>query len=169
MASTFRSEAFLRAPPPARVTSARGSRIESAREACYCDAVRWTHVLFGCVCAAALRGRIENPASQIRYRDISNECGIRFRHAGGSAEKRYIFETMSGGDVLFDYDNDGRIDVDLVNGATLELLSGQARPGPITTATATSISSLRTTSRSTSSTCRNCRREASTASTAESR
>src|SRR5881396_1724956 len=104
------------------------ARIERPTALCYFDAVRWTHLLFGCLCAAALWSRPEHPASQIRYRDISNECGIRFRHTGGSAEKRYIFETMSGGVVLFDYDNDGLIDVYLVNGSSLEILAGKAQP-----------------------------------------
>ncbi|PYV07542.1 MAG: CRTAC1 family protein, partial [Acidobacteria bacterium] len=64
----------------------------------------------------------------VRFRDVSGECGIRFRHVGGSAEKKYIFETMSGGVVLFDYDNDGRTDVYLVNGSSLEILAGKAAP-----------------------------------------
>src|SRR5438034_843116 len=35
---------------------------------------------------------------------------------------------MSGGVVLFDYDNDGLIDVYLVNGSSLEILAGKAQP-----------------------------------------
>src|SRR5262249_10792971 len=65
---------------------------------------------------------------QVRFRDVSADYGIRFQHVGGSAEKKYIFETMSGGVVLFDYDNDGRTDVYLVNGSSLEILAGKAAP-----------------------------------------
>src|SRR5262249_60447323 len=36
--------------------------------------------------------------------------------------------TMSGGGGLFDYDNDGRTDVYLVNGSSLETLAGKAAP-----------------------------------------
>jgi enediyne biosynthesis protein E4 len=68
------------------------------------------------------------PAEVISFRDVSNTSGIHFQHVGGSKEKRYIFDTMSGGVVLFDYDNDGLIDVYLVNGSTLEILEGKAAP-----------------------------------------
>jgi hypothetical protein len=111
-----------------RAMSDQHRELKAPAPLCYFDAVRRTHLLFGCLCAAALWSRAEHPASQIRYRDISNECGIRFHHAGGSAEKKYIFETMSGGVVLFDYDNDGLIDVCLVNGSSLAILAGKEPP-----------------------------------------
>src|SRR5215510_11660073 len=73
-----------------------------------------------------LRAGADTPA--VHFRDVSSECGIRFRHTSGSPEKKQIFETMSGGVVLFDYDNDGRIDVFLVNGATFESTSRGVTP-----------------------------------------
>jgi hypothetical protein len=43
---------------------------------------------------------------------------------GGTHEKRYILETTGGGVALFDYDNDGWLDIFLVNGSTLAPAAG---------------------------------------------
>ena len=42
--------------------------------------------------------------------------------------KDYIIETKGSGVCLFDYDNDGWLDIYLVNGSTLEALAGKAAP-----------------------------------------
>ena len=44
---------------------------------------------------------------------------------GGLERQRYILETTGTGGALFDYDQDGRIDVFLVNGSRLDLSSDQ--------------------------------------------
>ncbi|HEY2942883.1 MAG TPA: CRTAC1 family protein [Vicinamibacteria bacterium] len=53
------------------------------------------------------------------FRDIRAEAGVAFQHHS-APEKKYIVESMSGGVALFDYDNDGRIDVYLVDSLTVE-------------------------------------------------
>jgi hypothetical protein len=78
--------------------------------------------------AVPLALRSPEDTAAVRYRDATTESGIRFRHAAGSPEKKYIFETMSGGVVLFDYDKDGRIDIFLVNGASFDSSSREATP-----------------------------------------
>jgi hypothetical protein len=52
-----------------------------------------------------------------------------FRHRSGRPEKKYILEVPSGGVALFDYDNDGWLDIFLVNGSTFEALKGK-EPAP---------------------------------------
>jgi hypothetical protein len=53
----------------------------------------------------------------VPFVDATATSGLNtFTEVGGGPEKRYIFETMSGGVALFDYDNDGRLDVYLVSG-----------------------------------------------------
>lgn len=47
------------------------------------------------------------------------DAGIDFVHTDGSNNKHYIMETVIGSLALFDYDNDGWIDVYLVNGSPL--------------------------------------------------
>src|SRR5437868_2069465 len=58
----------------------------------------------------------------VRFEDIAREAGLNFSITCGTAEKRYIMESLCGGIALFDYDNDGWIDIFLVNGATLDHL-----------------------------------------------
>jgi hypothetical protein len=45
--------------------------------------------------------------------------GVDFRYLASHTPKKYLIETMGGGVALFDYDNDGRLDLFLVNGAPL--------------------------------------------------
>src|SRR3989442_15253804 len=69
-----------------------------------------------------LAGIVTTAATQpapILFRDVTSEAGITFAHHA-APEKKYIVESMSGGVALFDYDNDGRIDIYLVDSLTVE-------------------------------------------------
>ena len=60
-------------------------------------------------------------ASQTSYphfQDVAPASGLTVPHISG--EKRYILESMSGGVGLFDCDNDGKLDVVVVNGSTVD-------------------------------------------------
>jgi hypothetical protein len=67
--------------------------------------------------AVALGAQTNKPA--VPYRDITREAGITFQHHA-APEKKYIVESMSGGVALFDYDNDGRLDIYFVDSLTVE-------------------------------------------------
>ena len=69
--------------------------------------------------AAALAGPAGTEAPRLLFRDITREAGITFEHHA-APEKKYIVESMSGGVALFDYDNDGRLDVYLVDALTVD-------------------------------------------------
>jgi hypothetical protein len=56
----------------------------------------------------------------VSFVDIAKFAGIDFRLTCGGPEKRYIMESMCGGVAVLDYDNDGWMDIFLVNGSTLE-------------------------------------------------
>src|SRR5215213_3446078 len=60
------------------------------------------------------------PPPKIAFTDITAQSGITFKHVA-SPEKKYIVESMSGGVALFDYDNDGDLDIYLVNSLTVDL------------------------------------------------
>jgi len=60
-----------------------------------------------------------SPAGPIQLRDVSHQCGVTFLHRDGSSGRRFIIEPMSAGMATFDYDNDGLIDIYLLNGASL--------------------------------------------------
>src|SRR5271157_2326311 len=57
--------------------------------------------------------------TQPLFVDVTRAAGIDFRLTCGSLEKLYIVETMCGGAAAFDYDNDGWLDILLVDGSTL--------------------------------------------------
>jgi enediyne biosynthesis protein E4 len=55
------------------------------------------------------------------FAEIASQSGITFKHVF-SPEKKYIAESMGGGVALFDYDNDGYLDVYFVNSLTVDLV-----------------------------------------------
>ncbi len=52
------------------------------------------------------------------FQDVARESGLTVSHISG--EKRYILESMSGGVGFFDCDNDGKLDIVVVNGSTVD-------------------------------------------------
>ncbi len=58
-------------------------------------------------------------ANSVQFIDITKDTEITFSHRS-SPEKKYIVESMSGGVVLFDYDNDGWLDIYFVNSLTVD-------------------------------------------------
>jgi enediyne biosynthesis protein E4 len=55
----------------------------------------------------------------IRLVDATAESGISFQHTDGGCGRQYLMEFMTGGLALFDYDNDGLVDLYFLNGAPL--------------------------------------------------
>jgi enediyne biosynthesis protein E4 len=58
-----------------------------------------------------------------RFVDVTQRLGVSFQHQASHTSKKYLLETMGSGVALFDYDNDGRLDIFLVNGAPLSDLT----------------------------------------------
>jgi hypothetical protein len=64
------------------------------------------------------------------FEDISRQAGLTaWQYRGGTPAKALIVESLGGGVGLLDYDNDGWLDIYLVNGMTYDALSGKA-PAP---------------------------------------
>lgn len=62
--------------------------------------------------------------------DIAHAAGLdKFHHRSGSPEKRTILETPGSGVALLDYDNDGWLDIYLLNGSTVAAMKGK-EPAP---------------------------------------
>lgn len=64
------------------------------------------YLLCGCLPASA----------NVTFVDVTEAAGIRFRHVTGATGERYMPETMGAGCAFLDYDNDGHLDMLLVNG-----------------------------------------------------
>jgi hypothetical protein len=62
--------------------------------------------------------------------DIAEQAGLdKFHHRSGGPEKATILETPGSGVALLDYDNDGWLDIYLLNGSTFPALKGK-EPAP---------------------------------------
>ncbi len=56
------------------------------------------------------------PPKAWRFADVSETAGVTARTVSGTAEKKFLIETMGGGICVLDYDQDGRPDLYFVNG-----------------------------------------------------
>jgi hypothetical protein len=74
------------------------------------------------VCAAALICRLIVAAdgTEPLFVDIAAQAGVNAEVRSGSTEKRYLPETVMGGVCLLDYDNDGYLDIYIVNGSSMQ-------------------------------------------------
>ena len=61
------------------------------------------------------------------FQDISEKAGLTvWQHKMGTLQKPYILESIGSGVALLDYDNDGWLDIYMVNGSTYDAESGKA-------------------------------------------
>src|SRR5882724_9326178 len=61
----------------------------------------------------------DSPPHAAIFTDVTSELGLHFEYGASHTSRKYLIETMGSGVALFDYDNDGRLDIFLVNGAPL--------------------------------------------------
>ncbi len=65
----------------------------------------------------------------IIFQDVAKIARLtQWHHTAGTPEKRLILEAKGPGVCLLDYDNDGWLDIYLVNGSTYDALDGKATP-----------------------------------------
>ncbi|HKE87933.1 MAG TPA: CRTAC1 family protein [Vicinamibacterales bacterium] len=68
---------------------------------------------------AALLAQDPRGDPSVRFADITREAGIDFQHVNGASADKHLIETMGSGGLFFDFDNDGWIDIFLVDGGSL--------------------------------------------------
>ena len=61
------------------------------------------------------------------FDELADKTGLKFRHFNGMTGKLFLPEVMGAGAALFDFDNDGDLDVFLVQGSALEARDQHAR------------------------------------------
>jgi len=64
----------------------------------------------------------------IQFVDVAQAAGLGFKHWSGASPEKYVLETMGSGVALLDYNNDGWLDIYLVNGGTVP---GHPAPVPV--------------------------------------
>ncbi len=67
--------------------------------------------------------------ASVIYVDVTAVSRVHFKNNNSATSDKYLIETMTGGAAVFDYDNDGWLDIFLVNGAKLH--SGQKNSDPL--------------------------------------
>jgi enediyne biosynthesis protein E4 len=90
----------------------------SARQAprAFGASARQALAVAGCVASCAIGFGAQET---IRFTDVTHEVGIDFLHINGSSPDKHVAETVGSGGLFFDYDNDGWIDIFLVDGGSL--------------------------------------------------
>ena len=58
------------------------------------------------------------PGGMVQFIDVAQKIGVTFKHENGASPDKLLPETMSGGVVMFDYNNDGWPDLFFVNGGS---------------------------------------------------
>ena len=61
-------------------------------------------------------------SSTIQFENVGKSSGIKFVLRNSVSPQHYTFETMAGGVALFDYNNDGLLDIFFTNGAAIPSL-----------------------------------------------
>src|SRR5205807_1603026 len=79
--------------------------------------------MYGCrsgrVAATAVAPVSASASSPVRFSDVAELLGVRFKHTNGESGRLYLAETMGAGGAFLDYDGDGRLDLFLVNSSRL--------------------------------------------------
>jgi hypothetical protein len=69
--------------------------------------------------AAYQRAQSAAAPSLPTFRDVAASAGLNFTHTSGASERKYLPEILGSGGLFFDFDDDGWVDVFLVDGGSI--------------------------------------------------
>jgi len=97
----------------------RGSGKSRPRAAPFKDMSR-PHFGFPIICFPFLvfLGSLTSSNGQVQFIDVTRQAGIDWIHENGASPEKYLIETMGGGAAFVDYDNDGWLDIFLIDSGT---------------------------------------------------
>jgi hypothetical protein len=75
-----------------------------------------------CLVAPALRARQQSPSvpsPTVVFRDVAATAGVNVTHVNGASPEKYFAEIMGSGGLFFDFDDDGWIDIFIVDGGSI--------------------------------------------------
>jgi enediyne biosynthesis protein E4 len=73
----------------------------------------------------------------VKFKDVTAQAGIDFHHQNGSFGQKLLPETLGGGCAFFDFDNDGKQDLLLINSCRWPGYEEKDKPAPTASSIAT--------------------------------
>jgi len=79
-----------------------------------------TALIQGAAAGASGQGVPSGSARPPTFRDVARDVGLDFVHVNGASARRFLPEILGPGGLFFDFDNDGWLDVFLVDGGSVD-------------------------------------------------
>ena len=77
-------------------------------------------LVFAAMTIALLGDRASASTEEVQFVDVTQQSGLHFLHRNSATPFKYLIETMTGGVAIFDFDQDGWMDIFFVNGARVK-------------------------------------------------
>ena len=107
-----------------KITANNAGYTEKLKNDCYFSlGVKTEPLLLTCLILVACTATLTAAGTTFHFTDQTQQAGIYFKHTNGASEQKYLPETMGSGGLFFDYNNDGHLDIYLVNSGTLSSTS----------------------------------------------